>query len=325
MPSEISPTRHSQDLAQARLARDRLAPYLVTTPLLRSQLLEKELGFPVYLKLETQQPTGAFKVRAAFNGILSQLEACRSQGVLTTSSGNYAQAVAYAARQLGVKATIVMTDDTAPIKVERTRALGGEVIFCGTTFESRFEKLKELEKERGGVVLHGFNDEATLWGNGTLALELMEQIQGPITAVVCVSGGGLIGGIASVLKQSNAQHRIFGVQPAAGGAMADSYAARSPVSTGKVVTLADALTASRPGDRTLDYALRFVDGFAKVTESEIRAATDFLVQEHKLVVEPGGAVAVAALRAGKIPLTADHSVVCTLSGGNIDLEQFYQR
>ncbi|MGZ3699595.1 MAG: pyridoxal-phosphate dependent enzyme, partial [Bdellovibrionota bacterium] len=152
------------NVQKAREAQTQLSRYLRKTPLLRSDALSQRTGTEVYLKLETQQPTGAFKVRPAFHGILCQLEEARARGVLTTSSGNFAQAVAYAAKVLGVRACIVMTDDTAEIKVRRTRELGAEVVFCGTTFESRFEVLEKLRAERNAVVLHGFDSEETIAG-----------------------------------------------------------------------------------------------------------------------------------------------------------------
>jgi threonine dehydratase len=308
-------------LSLATSARTRIAPHLPgPTPLLKSHSLSHRAGCDVYLKLETRQPTGAYKVRPALNGILTHLEAARNRGVLTTSSGNFAQAVAWAAHRLGVKACIVMTDDTAPYKVERTRALGAEVVFCGTTFESRFETVSRLEKERGSVVLHGFDSVETIAGDGTITLELIEQLgaETPFTVLSPASGGGLISGLASTLAALDpSKYEVYGFQPERGGAIVKSLRAGTRLNVGKVHTIADALVASIPGERTFELIRKHCAGFDCVTEDEIRNATRHLIEEEKLWVEPGGAVSVAGLISGR--LTPRHpSVVCILSGGNLD-------
>ncbi len=305
------------NVTAARVARERIVSWIERTPLIRSRVLSEALGADVRLKLESQQPTGAFKVRCAFNGILCHLDEARAKGVLTTSSGNYAQAVAYAASRLGVKAAIVMTDDTAPVKIEKTRAWGAEVVFCGTTFESRFERLEQLRAERGGVVLHGFDSEETIAGNGTLALELLEDLPGEFTVVTPASGGGLIAGIASVLKEARPDCAVYGAQPEAGGALARSFAKGERVNVGKFMTVADALVASMPGERAFEVVKRTVDGFALVSEGALLEAARWLLLEQKLLAEPGGAAGVAALRTGKLK-PRHRTVVCVISGGNAD-------
>jgi len=316
---------HWYTLAQE--SRVRLAPFLDPTPLLRSRFLSQELKKDVWLKLETRQPTGAYKVRPALNGILSNLEASRERGVLTTSSGNFAQAVAWAARELGVRACIVMTSDTAPYKVARTRALGAEVVFCGTTFESRFETVTRLEKERGSHVLHGFDSVETIAGDGTIALELLEQLQAPFTVLSPASGGGMISGISSVLKSPEVlaqcgvgSHAVIGFQPERGGAIVRSLRAGERVHVGKVETIADALVASIPGERTFEVIRQHCDSFGLVSESEIVGALRTLIEEDKLWIEPGGAAAVAGLLAGREKPLHDR-VVCILSGANLDPER----
>ena len=314
-------------LALAQEAKKALQPYLSETPLVQARALSERVGREVYLKLETRQPTGAYKVRPALFGVLRNLEAAKSQGVLTTSSGNFAQAVAWAARTLGVRATIVMTSDTAPYKVDRTRALGAEVVFCGTTFESRFETVARLEQERGGVVLHPFDSMETIAGDGTIALELLEQLPSSsshFSVLAPASGGGMISGVAAVLQEAmalnctgNRSFKIFGLQPEAGGAIARSLAAGKKVNVGKVRTIADALVASTPGDRNWELIQRHVERFALVSELEIAAGLRFLIEEEKIWSEPGGATAVAGLLArpdewGSGPL------VCVVTGANLD-------
>ena len=308
---------------QAVQAAARLSQYLTKTPLIFSRVLSELTRKKVYLKLETQQPTGSFKVRPAFNGILVHLEEARNKGVLTTSSGNYAQAVAYAARELGVSAAIVMTDDTAPFKVARTRALGGEVIFCGTTFESRFETLDRVRKERGSLVLHGFDSEETITGNGTIALELMEDLPGDFAVFSPASGGGLISGIAGTLKGVRKGSEVYGFQSEKGCAIVRSLEKGERVNVGKIVSIADALIASMPGERTFPLIQKAVDRFSTVSEAEIVAAMRLLFEEQKLVIEAGGAVSVAGLLSGKIQSQAE-TTVCVLSGGNIEINRLHE-
>ena len=308
-------------LELATQARARIQPHLPEpTPLLRSQILSERTGLDIHLKLESRQPTGAYKVRPALNGILANLEETRKRGVLTTSSGNFAQAVAWAARKLGVKACIAMTDDTAAYKVERTRALGAEVVFCGTTFESRFETVKRLEQERGSLVLHGFDSVETIAGDGTIALELLDQLgeQTPFTVISPASGGGMISGVSATLAAIDpGRYEVLGFQPERGGAIVQSLRAGERTNVGKVHTIADALVASVPGERTFELIRRHCSGFECVSEEQIQNALLHLIEEEKLWVEPGGAVSVAGLLSGKV--TPSHrTVVCILSGGNLD-------
>lgn len=309
---------------QVLQARQFISPYVFQTPLIFSKPLSLLTGKNVWLKLETQQPTGSFKVRPAFNGILTDLDRAREHGVLTTSSGNFAQGVAYAAKLLKIRATIVMTSDTAPFKISRTRELGAEIVLCGTRFESRFEVLERLEKERKGiVVLHGFNSEETIAGNGTIGLELCEQFQQNSIEEFAVyspaSGGGLISGIALALSSLCPHAQVFGFQPEAGGAIVHSLREGSRVNVGKVNTIADALVASIPGERTFEMIKQYISGFELVTEEQIKTSVKLLFNEQKLVVEPGGAVSVAGLLSGKLK-TNYSDVVCILSGGNIEAQ-----
>ena len=308
-------------LELAMQARNRIQPHLPEpTPLLRSNALSEKTGLDIYLKLESRQPTGSYKVRPALNGILANLDEAKKRGVLTTSSGNFAQAVAWAARTLGVQACIAMTDDTAPYKVERTRALGAEVVFCGTTFESRFETVKRLEKERGSHVLHGFDSVETIAGDGTIALELREQLgeETPFTVISPASGGGMISGIAATLAAIDpSRYEVLGFQPEQGGAIVKSLRAGERTNVGKVHSIADALVASIPGERTFELIRRHCAGFECVSEEQIQNALLHLIEEEKLWVEPGGSVSVAGLLSSQLP-PKHRTVVCILSGGNLD-------
>jgi threonine dehydratase len=213
-----------------------------------------------------------------------------------------------------------MTDDTAAYKVERTRALGAEVVFCGTTFESRFETVSRLEKERGSLVLHGFDSVETIAADGTIALELTEQLgaQTPFTLISPASGGGMISGIAATLAAiDGSRHQVLGVQPERGGAIVKSLRAGERTNVGKVRTIADALVASIPGERTFELIQKHCAGFECVSEEQIQAALLHLIEEEKLWVEAGGAVSVAGLLSGRLQ-PIHKTVVCILSGGNLD-------
>jgi len=290
-------------------ARERLAAHLAPTPLVYSE----PLG--AWLKLETQQPTASFKVRPALNGALVHRERARRAGVLASSSGNFAQAVAWAARQLALDAQVVMMGNSSPYKIAQTEALGAKVILCGNTFDERWETTYRLERETGRVLLHPYDSEETIAGDGTLGLELVEQLQGGFTVLVPVSGGGLIAGIATAVKLERPGVRVIGVQPEANASMARSLQAGLRVNVGPVRTIADALVASTPGERTFRIAQELVDRVVLVSEEEIARAVAELAWKQKIVVEPGGAVAVAALLAGKVSL--EQKVVCVVSGGNV--------
>ncbi len=301
---------------QARQARERLAPYLRPTPLVLSEALSSRTPGRAWLKLETQQPTNSFKVRPALNAMLRHLDEARRRGVVTSSSGNYAQAVAYAARALNVDAQIVMMRKSSPFKVERTRQLGGEVVFCENTFQDRWKTVFRIQDETGLLLLHPFDSEETIAGDGTIGLELVEQIESDFCAVVPVSGGGLIAGIAGVIKTLRPGCRVIGVQPTANPSMALSVGEGKRVTVTPGPTLADALTVATPGERTFEIVRRCVHQVVLVEEAEIIAGVRTLAEEQKLVVEPGGAVGAAALLSGKID-SGNLDVVLILSGGNI--------
>ena len=292
-------------------ARARLAPVLPPTPLIRSDFLSRRLGRDVFLKLESLQPTGSFKVRPAFNGMLANLEQARSAGVVTSSSGNFAQAVAYAATESGVDAQIVMMRGASKFKRDRTRGFGGTVVDCEDTFASRWETTFRIQEESGRLLLHPYDSPETIAGDGTLGLELLEQLEGDFDAYVPISGGGLISGVATAVKQVRPGCRVIGVQAKANPSMHDSIKGETAVTTRPEPSLADALAVATPGERTLEIVRRLVDDIELVSEKRITEAVKLLANEQKLVAEGGGAVGVAALARGGRP------AVCVLSGGNI--------
>lgn len=301
-------------------AKALLKPYLFKTPLLNSHLLEQKSQKKVWLKLETQQPTGSFKPRPAFHSILKQLDAARKHGVIASSSGNFAQAVAYAAAELKVNAVIVMTERTSPYKVERTKSYGAEVVFCGNSHEERLQTTIDLQQKTGRVLLQPYDSFDTIAGDGTLGLELSEdlglKLNDQMSILVPVGGGGLIAGIALALKALHPSCKVIGVQSKANASLAKSLAAGKPVNVGLIQSVADALVASQPGDQPFEIIKEYVEKVILVEEKDIIDATRFMLEQHKLVVEPGGAVGIAALLSGQV--TTSHCV-CIISGGNIQV------
>ena len=297
-------------------ARERLAPYFPPTPLIDSEHLSRGRKPRIHLKLECLQPTGSFKVRPSMNGMLAHLEQARQAGVVTSSSGNFAQGAAYAASRLGVDLQVVMMRGASSFKIERTRQLGATVVLCDNTFKDRWDTTFRIQRETGRLLLHPYDSEETIAGDGTIGLELLEQLDGDFCVVVPVSGGGLVSGIATAVKHRRPACRVIGVQPAANGSMARSVEQGERVTTNPGPTLADALMIAQPGERTFDVVQQLVDDVICVDEDEITAAVRTLAEQQKLVVEGGGSVGVAALLAGKID-TRGLDVVCILSGGNI--------
>ncbi|MDA1313686.1 MAG: threonine/serine dehydratase [Acidobacteria bacterium] len=304
------------DFEEIEKARERLRKYFLPTPAVRSEVLSDTASLPVWLKLELLQPTGSFKVRPSMNGMLANLEQARAKGVVTSSSGNFAQGAAYAAKRLGVDLQVVMMKGASEFKRKRTEALGATVVLCEDTFKDRWDTTYRIEKEEQRLLIHPYDSVHTMGGDGTIGLELLEQIEGEFCAVVPISGGGLISGIATAIKHKRPGCRVIGVQPAANGSMRKSLDAGERVTVTPGPTLADALLIAQPGERTFEVVRRLVDEVVAVDEDEIRAAVKLLAEEQKLVVEGGGAVGVAALRGGKVA-AGGLPVVCILSGGNI--------
>ena len=283
--------------AHIRAACNRLRPHLDPTPLVRSVPLTEQLGRPAYLKLESFQPVGAFKVRPALNSILCRLGECRERGVIANSSGNFAQAVAYAAALNGVDALIVMMRNASRFKRDRTVEFGGRVALCEDSFEARFEMTERLRRETGRLLLHPYDSIETIAGDATLGIELAGQIEADFDVFVPVSGGGLIAGTALAAKAARPGCRIYGVQAERNPATKLSLEAGQPVRGKPAKSLADALTVLKPGARTFPIIQRHVEDVLLVSEQSLAAEVCWLATHQKLVAEPGGAASVAAARA----------------------------
>ncbi len=311
--SSIPELEHLQE-AQARISGS-----VHRTPTVSSRTLSERVGQPVILKCENLQKTGSFKVRGALNRILGLDDVARGRGVVTVSAGNHAQAVAWAAARTGVSATVVMPANASPTKVRASEGYGAEVILQGTVFEA-FDLALEVAEDRGLTFLHAFDDPLIVAGQGTLGLEVLEDVPDVATVVVPVGGGGLISGVALAAADIAPAVRVVGVEPHGACAMWKSLERGEAVSLESLDTIADGLGAPMAGELNFEVVRRHVEDVVLVSDDEIREAMAFILERAKLLVEPAGAAAVAALLAGRIPL-ADGPVVAILSGGNVDLDR----
>ncbi len=304
-------------------ARQAIAPFIRRTPLVRSETLSGRLGQNVHLKLETQQQTGAFKLRGATNRMLQLDEVERERGVVAVSTGNHARAVAHAARAQAIPAVVCMSPLVPQNKVEAVQALGAEVQIVGRNQDEAEVVAKQLAAERGLTFVSPFDDPLVIAGQGTIGLELLEDLPALDCVLVPLSGGGLIGGIALALKSADPKIRVIGVSMERGPAMALSLAAGRPVAVEEEASLADSLGGGIGLDNRYTFALvrDLVDETVLVSEAEIAAAMRHCYWQERQIVEGGAAVGVAALLAGKTAPPGDHLVVL-LSGGNVDMQRF---
>jgi threonine dehydratase len=314
--------RPSVALADVRAARERIAGRVHRTPVLTSRRLDERLGCRLFFKCELFQRSGAFKARGAFSRLTLLSEAARARGVVAFSSGNHAQAVALAARELGIEATIVMPTDAPAAKLAATRGYGARVVPYDRVTGNREEIARRLVAERGAVLVPPFDDDAVIAGQGTLALELLEEVPDLEVLVSPCGGGGLLSGIAVAGRGVRPELRLFGVEPEAGDDMKRSLAAGHSVTIPVPATIADALQTTRPAERTLAIVAALVEDILTVSDRELARAMALLAETLKLVVEPGGAAAFAALLHGKVPAVAGRRVGVVLSGGNVDLARF---
>jgi threonine dehydratase len=302
------------ELEDVERARARIGGRMHVTPVMSSATIGDELGVRLHLKAELFQKTGSFKPRGVFNKLLSMDPAGRARGLVSLSAGNHAAALAYGAAAVGATATIVMPATAMPSKVEATRRYGGEVVQTGG---SLLDACLALQQERGLTLVHPFDDLAVMAGQGTVGLELLEQVPGVGLVVVPVGGGGLISGIGAAVKLQYPSVRVVGVEPEGADAMSRSLAQGAPAHLDKVDTIADGLAPPFAGEHTFAHVQRFVDEMVRVTDEEIVDAVRVLLQRCKLAAEPSGAASLAALLSTRVTPAAGSAVVCVISGGNI--------
>lgn len=299
-------------------ARRRIEGSIYFSPAPRSEALSRMTGQELYLKLDNLQRTGAFKERGALNKILTLTGAEKARGVIAASAGNHAQAVAYHATAHGLRARIVMPLMTPLVKTAATAAYGAEVVLSGANYDDAYAEALRLAAADGMTFLHPFDDDAVMEGQGTIGLELLEQIPGLEAVVVPIGGGGLMGGVACAIKESNAKIRVIGVQTERLPSMLRAAEAGKPVTIGAEATIADGVAVRRAGERTLPLVQRYVDELVTVDEEEIAQAILVLLEREKTLAEGAGALALAALLQEKTSLKGQRTaaLVC---GGNIDV------
>ncbi len=317
-PPKQGETASSVTLARIQEARERIRQAIAVSPCSHSHALSRLAGSPVFLKLENLQRTGAFKERGALNKLLCLTFDERQRGLVTASAGNHAQAVAYHASRLGIRAEIWMPLTTPLVKVSSTQSHGAEVVLHGTGFDETYEASLERCRERQATFIHPFDDEDVIAGQGTIALELLEQIQQLEVVVTSVGGGGLISGIAVALKELKPAIRVIGVQSSLIPSMIFAAREGHPVTLPAVSTVADGIAVRSAGEKTLPLVRKYVDDLVVVDDEEIAAAILFLLEREKMLAEGAGACGVAALLHGKISL-AGKTAAIVISGGNLDV------
>ena len=284
----------------------------------RSSTFSVMAGGDIYLKHENLQKTGSFKIRGAANKIAALAERGEVRSVVASSAGNHAQGVAYAAARLGIPAAIVMPKAAPIAKVQATEGYGAEVVLHGDCYDDAYAKAVELCETRGATFVHPFNDPELIAGQGTIGLEILQDLPTVDMVLVPAGGGGLLAGVAACIKQLNPRVQVIGVQAEGADAIARSFREKRLISTDTVSTIADGIAVKCPGDVSTELIFRYVDDVVTVSDTEISEAILLLIERSKQIVEPAGATSLAAVLNGKVNV-AGKRAVCVLSGGNIDV------
>lgn len=309
-------------IQDALKARERIQGVTHVTPLLYSKTLSKMCGNEIYLKCENMQKTGSFKIRGAYNAVSNLTPEEKARGVVTGSSGNHGQALAYAANLLGVRSVIVMPEDAAQAKIAACESYGGEVLLHGFTSEARLERALELVERDGLTMVHPFDNPYVIAGQATISLEIIEQLPDVDYILAQIGGGGLLSGVSLGAKETKPAVKVLGVEPEVGARMRNAW------NMGEVVELmdwkpsvADGMRTRRPGKLPFEITRRYVDELISVSEEEIITATRLILERVKILAEPSGAATVAAMLSNKAGITGQ-KVVCVISGGNVELAKF---
>ena len=309
-------------LADVLSARERLAGIIHYTPLLYSRTLSEMTGNEIYLKCENMQKTGSFKIRGAYNAVSVLSDDEKARGVVTGSSGNHGQAMVYAASKLGVRSVVVMPEDASKAKIAACEGYGGTVILHGITSEARLAKADELVRDQGMILVHPFDNAYVIAGQGTISREILEQLPDAQYILAPIGGGGLLSGVALAAKETRPEVQVVGVEPEVGARMRYSW------EHGEVSELlqwqpsvADGMRTRRPGVLPFAITRKYVDQLVTVSESEIIQATKLVLERVKILAEPSGAAAVAAMLADTLGIRGQ-KVVCVVSGGNVELAKY---
>ena len=297
-------------------AKEKLSKVLLKTSLIQSPIFSKEAGNEVYIKPENLQKTGSFKIRGAYNKITNLSDEEKKKGVIASSAGNHAQGVAYGAKESGIKAVIVMPKSTPLIKVESTKQYGAEVVLHGDVYDDAFKKAKELEEKEGYIFVHPFDDEDVIYGQGTIALEILEELPETDIILVPIGGGGLISGIACAAKILKPEIKIIGVEPDGAASAYEAIKEDKVIELKEANTIADGTAVKKIGNTTFEYIKKYVDEIITVSDYELMEAFLLLVEKHKIIAENSGILSLAALKKLK---EKNKKVVSVVSGGNIDV------
>ena len=310
-------------LQDVKEAAERIKPYIVRTPLLKgSDGLDEALGCKTYLKCENLQKTGAFKLRGACSKFFSLTQEEKDAGIITSSSGNHGKACAYLGKLIGCKSVVVLPDDSPMAKQNGIRALGAEVILADRLYDKRWAHVREQVAEHGYTIIHAYEDYTVMAGQGTIALEILEDLPDVDTIIVPVGGGGLISGVATAAKAINPNIKIVGVQPKAADAYVKSRKAGEPVETECYPTIADGITARRPGTNPWPIIQELVDEMVSVSEEALHEAIRLVTWEAKLYAEPSSVSGVAAVLSKEYVPAPDEKVAFIVTSGNWDLDLY---
>ncbi len=307
------------NLQNIKEAKERVKEVIAPVPFVKSEFLSQSVDAQVFIKKCNLQNTGAFKIRGAFNKISMLTDDEKKAGVIAASAGNHAQGVAFSAKHFGIKAVIVMPEATPLLKVNGVKSHGAEVVLKGNNYDEAYAYAKELGTKNKMTFVHPFEDDEVIAGQGTIGLEMLEAEPDLDTVLVPVGGGGLISGIATAVKSINPKIRVVGVSAKGAPAMFESFAAKNPIDSTSVKTIADGIAVRDTSPKMLDILTKYVDEMVQVDDEEIANAILFLIERHKIVVEGAGAVGVAALMHDKLTLKKGEKVGVVLSGGNIDV------
>lgn len=297
-------------------ARENLQGVVKKTPLIYSEFYSKEYGCNIYIKPENMQITGSFKLRGAYNKISNLTREESEKGIIASSAGNHAQGVAFSAQKKGIKAVIVMPNVTPLLKIEATKAYGAEVVIHGDVYDEAYSKALQLVQEKGYTFIHPFDDYDVLCGQGTVGLEILEDLEQIDEILVPVGGGGLIAGVALAIKTLRPEIKIIGVEPLGAMCMKISMEENQVTRLASVKTSAEGVAVKQPGALTLAISQKYVDEIVAVSEKDIMEAVLLVLEKHKMVAETAGVVSLAALKKRSKP---GKNIVCLISGGNIDM------
>ncbi|MDR1137049.1 MAG: threonine/serine dehydratase [Synergistaceae bacterium] len=303
-------------------AKYRIASVIHHTPLVHSGSIGSMAGVELFLKAENFQKTGSFKIRGASNKIFAISREAGARGIITASSGNHGQAVAYAARIFGYEATVIMPEDGSPAKAASIEAYGGKLIYCGTTSEERINLAKKMCEENGLTFIPPYDDPFVMAGQGTAGIEIIEDIDDIAAVLVPTGGCGLISGIATAIKEQKTGVSVFGVEPEGSNSTSISFRAGKRTALGRIETVADGIKTTIPGELTYPIVQRYVDDMLTVTDDDILRAQRLILERCKILAEPTGAVSVAAVLNGALPEKfRGKKIVAVVSGGNVAIPQ----